>query len=95
MKTKIKIHLKFLFSEARLYRGENSFDNILIRAFAEKGIMNIKTRYTYVAIEKGRFLKMAEMPHSLMCVMFIIDHFTGFDWKLPEFSGDYIFEFNE
>lgn len=91
MSNKITIDLKFPLTEARLYNNENSFDNILIKAFEAKGVKITKTRYTYVEGEYtlGRNVGMAKMPHSLMCVMFIIDHFTGFDWKLPEFSGKY------
>ena len=69
----------------------SEFDNLLIDVFKKVGVTIDKTRYTYVVSpEYGT----AKMPHSLMCVMFIIDGFNGFDWKLPEFSGKYTFEFD-
>ena len=73
----------------KLKKG-NAFDVLLVAAFKKAGVKIDKTRYTYVSSKK---FGTANMPHGLMCAMFIIDHFNGFDWKLPEFSGKYKFEF--
>ena len=83
----VEIEINF---HSQMKKG-NEFDKLLISAFKKVGVKIDKTRYTYVVSpEHGT----ANMPHGLMCVMFIIDHFNGFDWKLPDFSGKYTFQFN-
>lgn len=69
-----------------------AFDELLINSFKKAGVKIDKTRYTYVVSSKHGT---AEMPHGLLCAMFIIDHFREFDWMLStKFSGKYTFKFD-